>query len=70
MTHGDRAQTLTSAKRPNGLHRAQYTCVSLGCVCWCWTALLFTHTTWLACHEPSRSWLDSLACASSAPHRP
>ena len=25
VTHGDRAQTLTSAIWPNGLHRAQYT---------------------------------------------
>ena len=34
VTHGDRAQTLTSAIWPNGLHRALHTCVSLGCVRW------------------------------------
>ena len=37
----ERTQTLTSAKLPNGLHRALYRCVfCLGCVCWVCTAVL------------------------------
>ena len=63
VTHGDRAQTLTSAKWPNGLHRAQYTCVSLGCVRWVLPA-----SSWnipLAPCSSSGSTVCSSSCSSS-----